>query len=290
MRKVLLLVTVYNLLFASYYYYILFCKEETPVIVQVTITIKKPPVKTQRLIKVAVIDTGLDLPLFDKSWVCKTGHKDFTGGDLDDHHGHGTHVSGTIDQYAKNVFLNADDEKQKDLDNIETSYCQIILKYYDPTRPNSNNLENTISALHWAIEQNVDIINYSGGGLEFSDREKEAIEEALDKGIKVVVAAGNERSDIEQQPYYPAAYDSRIIAVGSLSETTKCESNLAVHYSGHSGCRLPSSNYGKSIVNWELGSNIYSRLPGLKYGNMTGTSQAAAVRSGKIVRQLLQSD
>lgn len=230
--------------------------------------------KKKKRVMIAVIDTGLAPELMDKNWVCPTGHKDFTGGGLKDNHGHGTHISGIVDQYAKN-YIFAGNKNFRDIDNVDTEYCQIIIKYYDPKIPNLNNLKNTIASFRWAIDQKVDIINYSGGGTSADDDEKALILEALSKGIKVVAAAGNERSDIDKNKYYPAMYDSRIIVVGNLVNSSR---TIAT-----------SSNFGKSVNTWELGTSIMSRLPGDSFGYMTGTSQATAIKSGKLVREMLST-
>lgn len=239
--------------------------------------IKKPtnssPIKRKKKrIMVAVIDTGLDESLMNKDWVCPEGHKDFSGNGLNDTHGHGTHISGLVDQYAKDYIFLKNKKAPKDIDNVEADYCQIIIKYYDPK--SSDNLENTIKAFRWAIDQHVDIINYSGGGLEANKAEKAVVQEALDKGIKFVAAAGNERSDIDMHPYYPAMYDKRIFIVANLVSPDSREV-------------ASSSNTGKSINTYEIGTNILSRLPGSTFGYMTGTSQAAAIKSGKLVREML---
>jgi len=110
----------------------------------------------------------------------------------------------------------------------------------------------------------------SGGGTEPSTEEKALVTEALNKGITLVLAAGNERSDLLSHPYYPAMYDKRAIIVGNESRT-------------HS--RVPSSNWGPT-VEWEIGENVMSYLP-RGQGTMNGTSQATAVRTGKLVRQKL---
>ena len=56
---------------------------------------------------------------------------------------------------------------------------------------------NLIDALRFAVEKNVDIINYSGGGPEPSMEELQILKQAEKKGILVVAAAGNEESDID---------------------------------------------------------------------------------------------
>lgn len=253
-----------------------------------------PPPK---LIRIAVIDTGIDLDLLKNSRsYCKDGHKDFTGFGLNDNHGHGTHISGIIDQYAKN-FIFTPNVVESDINKVVVDYCQIIIKYFDPSLVGSNNLENTIKSFRWAIDQNVDIINYSGGGVDPSEEEKKLVIEALNKGIKVVVAAGNEASNLSADPclhieadkdkklcrkehpakygeYYPAMYDSRIYVVG----------NLVTSYSNEVS---EKSNYGDPVTYWEVGAKVLSRLPGNKYGTMSGTSQATAIKSGKLIREML---
>lgn len=252
-----------------------------PVETQATLQ-KAPPVqppipgKKQKRVMIAVIDTGLDEALMNKSWVCPTGHKDFTGNGLKDNHGHGTHISGLVDQYAKDFIFLKNKKAPADIDKVQIDYCQIIVKYYDPKVPHNDNLKATIKSFRWAIDQKVDIINYSGGGTSYSEEEKKLIVEALNKGIKVVAAAGNERSDIDKHKYYPAMYDSRISIVANL-------------VSANSRQVASSSNYGQSVNTYEIGTNVLSRLPGAGFGYMTGTSQAAAIKSGKLVREMLST-
>lgn len=234
----------------------------------------KPEPKQAKVV-VAVIDTGIDPTLMSKPWICKEGHKDFTGSGLVDNHGHGTHIAGIVEQHAKKVILDFKKNNLKSLDDATADFCIIAIKYFDP-KVKSDNLDLTIKSLRWAIDQKVDIINYSGGGTEYSEKEFKLIEEALKKGIKVVAAAGNERSNLETAKYYPAMYDQRIFIVGNLQ-------------SNYDKTRAPTSNYGKPVNTWEVGTNVISRLPGGTIGFMTGTSQATAVKSGKIVREMLDS-
>ncbi len=251
-------------------------------------------------IKVAVIDTGIDEQLLKGNSYCSEGHKDFTDTGLKDNHGHGTHISGIVDQYAKNYIFKGG-KRPSDIDKLQENYCQIIIKYYDPHQGMwADNLRQTIKSFKWAIEQKVDIINYSGGGTDFSQDEKQVIEEALSKGIKVVVAAGNEHCDLKgdcneyerdgdivlkdkkgkpilkkkrANTYYPALYDDRIYVVGNLV--------------GPDRKIASTSNYGDAVKYWEIGTNVLSRLPNMSYGYMTGTSQATAIKTGKLVREML---
>lgn len=234
--------------------------------------VEPPPIRSKQ-VKVAVLDTGIDPEMLERKEYCKDGHKDFTGTGIQDDIGHGTHISGLVDQYAKHAVL-ISEVKPLELRERKVNYCQIILKYYSATGSDVMNLVNTVKALRWAIDHDVDIINYSGGGILPNSEEKALIIEALDKGIKVVASAGNERSDLAKRPFYPAMYDSRIYIVGNGVDNKVTN-------------RAPSSNYGVAVNTWEKGENILSTLPHGQYGFMTGTSQSAAIKSGKLVRELL---
>ena len=228
-------------------------------------------------IKVAVIDTGFDFEStwpkhkFDK-WVinrsffgpspqhiqkprlCNEGHKDFTGEGLSDRHGHGTHIAGIIGKHARN-----------------SNYCLVIIKYYSQGEDGSVNLKREIQAFQYALNIKVDIINFSGGGPSPSYKEHEIVKKLLARGTKLVFAAGNENEniDIPENKYYPASYSPKIFTVGSYKR------NLT---------RARTSNYGKSVNYWEIGDNVLSLLPGDRIGYMGGTSQATAVKTGKIIK------
>lgn len=208
---------------------------------------------------VAVIDTGLDKSVVDlysepnDSWyekgICKYGHKSFANSLYDDN-GHGTNISGLIHKYAEGA-----------------DYCQVIITYYEPH--SDYNAENMIKAIEHAVNIKVDVINISGGGIEGIPEEKAAIKRALDAGIVVITAAGNEGKSYDEQGYYPALYYPEIIVVGSKNRA---------------GDRLPSSNYSnkKEIDYYENGFEevgVYGRP-------LTGTSQATAIRTGKEIRRI----
>ncbi|MFN2359731.1 MAG: S8 family serine peptidase [Marinobacter sp.] len=70
-----------------------------------------------------------------------------------------------------------------------------------------------IAALTWAAGRSeIDVINFSLGGLGPSDSLKEAIDEAWANGKLIVAAAGNQGTD---EPTYPAAY-ANVIGVGAV--------------------------------------------------------------------------
>jgi subtilisin family serine protease len=180
---------------------------------------------------------------------------------LDDNHGHGTHIAGIIGAEAGNG---------KGITGIAPEVSIMVLKYYDPKVPNTDNLKNTVAAIKYAVKMGAKVINYSGGGTEFSQEEHDAVQEAEKAGILFVAAAGNERSNSDQHHYYPADYKlSNIISVTAIDPSIQV---------------LNSSNYGVETVDIAApGQNILSCLPGNSYGYMTGTSQATAFVTGAAV-------
>lgn len=219
--------------------------------------------KKNKEIIVAVIDTGIqgdhaflanNIHVINGSKSAENYGVDFSNGKISntpvDHHGHGTHVAGIVKSVFPDVKI-------------------LALKYYNPKASGQANLDATIRALKYAVDQNVDVINYSGGGPEASVEELRVLKEAEKKGILVIAAAGNERSNIDEKKhaYYPASYGlSNIITVGAHDD------NLSI---------IPSSNYGKNSVDIAApGHRIRSAIPGHSAGYMTGTSQATAFVSG----------
>lgn len=245
-------------------------KTEIPTVPEPIRTHPAPYPKKKRMIcneneapaVVAVIDTGLmDNTITKKAKLCKFGHKDFSNlnhlqvfknveaGVPSDNHGHGTNVAGLIQKYAENA-----------------NFCIVVIKYVDPMFMNNNNgLDSTIKAFEYATNIKAKYVNYSGGGTEPSYEEKKAVLRYLATGGTLIAAAGNERADVNKKPYYPAMYDSRIMTVGSIE---------------HDGRVAYYSNFGNRVKNWEEGTNK------LGFGVvMSGTSQATAVFTGKLIKQ-----
>lgn len=230
----------------------------------------------QDVVKIAVIDTGFDtkstweniLPrkpvLCDGrssiNFVDKTTDKDgkeIVNTDVMDNHGHGTHIVGLIAQYAG-----------------EAQSCFYIYKYYYEDGVEIDNLKRSLASIRAAIEADVDIINYSGGGLSRSDEECAVVKAALNKGIIFVAAAGNERSDLSKRKYFPAMCDPRVVVVGAKDKT---------------GFKASFTNYSKSkdvSVKLEAGENVFSTFPGERSGQMSGSSQATAIMTGKLANHL----
>jgi subtilisin family serine protease len=220
--------------------------------------------KKKKEVVVAVVDTGIDRehPFLEKNIYVDHGKVDSTNFGVDfskdrkmmgaptDQHGHGTHVSGIIRSILPDVKI-------------------LALKYYNPNATGMDNLNSTVAALKYAVDHNVDVINYSGGGPEAAAEELKVLREAERKGILVVAAAGNEESNIDdsKKAYFPASYGLKnIITVTAYDEDLRM---------------LNSSNYGKNSVDiFAPGYRIKSSLQNGRTGYLTGTSQATAFVTG----------
>lgn len=219
---------------------------------------------SKKEIVVAVVDTGIDPnhPFLSQNLYVKEGKAGSSNFGIDfsvkkadkfkpvDSHGHGTHVSGIVKSVYPDVKI-------------------LTLKYYNPQASGQDNLNSTIEALRYAVEQNVDVINYSGGGPEPAIEELKILKEAERKGILIVAAAGNEESniDVKSNAYYPASYGLK-----NIITVTAHDQNLKM---------LSSSNWGKRSVDIVApGYRIKSALPNSRAGYLTGTSQATAFVTG----------
>src|SRR5262249_16044595 len=90
-----------------------------------------------------------------------------------DEHGHGTHVAGIIGAVG---------DSSNGVAGVAPKVSIMPVKYYSDANPGSVNLKNTIRAIEYAVEHCARIINYSGGGPEFSEDEYLAIKKAEAKG------------------------------------------------------------------------------------------------------------
>ena len=218
-----------------------------------------------RPVIIAVIDTGFayNIESLPEKHLCKYGHKDFSNDQkwakyLDtvdrvplDRNGHGTNIVGVIDKTANGG-----------------NYCFVIIKWFGGGVGSKENDNSAGQAMKYAASLNPDIINISAGGPDFDKTEYEAVEKYLNNGGILVAAVGNNNKDlgIKGNTFYPAMYDKRIIVVGNKEKN---------------GERYFNSNYGKPVKNWEVGVGVEA------FGiTGSGSSQATAIRTGKIVKRM----
>ena len=223
-------------------------------------------------IKVAVIDTGVDMDHFDlrdavtvadtsipESEYGENGRflQEYMG--AQDYFGHGTHVVGIVGARDNGIGCNG----------IAPECDVISIKALE--KEGSRGIGKTswvVAGINKAIEHGADVINLSLGGTSVKDEMLlKVIEDATESGIVVVCAAGN----ITGTPkvFYPGAYEETI-AVSGVKKDGEYVS-FATSY----------SNYGSWIDISAPGSSIMSTIIN-GYGTKSGTSMASPIVSGAV--------
>jgi|GEM_PF-5234671 len=168
-----------------------------------------------------------------------------------DFHGHGTHVACLITKVFPAVKL-------------------LILKYYNPKASGEANLQYTIKSLEFLASRNdIDIINYSGGGPQQSLEEKVLLEKLTEKKVLVVAAAGNAGAnlDLPGQGFFPASYTLPSI--------------LSVMGHRKDGLPTTSSNRGMRTVDISAPGDLINSAHVSNFNAfLTGTSQATPYVTG----------
>ena len=232
---------------------------------------------------VAVIDTGVDTAhpdLAPNIWVndgedcpgCRTNGVDddgngyvddwrgwdFANGDNNpaDDNGHGTHVSGTVAATGNNGLGVA---------GVTWSSRIMPLKFLGAD--GSGTTDDAISAILYARAKGVPILNNSWGGGDGSQALRDAIEQTDASGELFVAAAGNDFTNTDVEPFYPASYDvPNILVVGASDQLDR---------------KAWFSNYGVRTVDLSApGTNVYSTWTGATYRFADGTSMATPQVSG----------
>lgn len=182
---------------------------------------------------------------------------------------HGTHVGGTIGAVGGN---------NKGVAGVNWKVKIITCKFLGS---NGGTTANAIKAVDYVTDLkvragiNIVATNNSWGGGGYSQGLKDAIDRAAVREILFVAAAGNNGSNNDVTPSYPASYSSsNIIAVAAI---------------GSNGSIASFSQYGASSVDIGApGVGIYSTLPSsnkkrpFTYGSYSGTSMATPHVTGAV--------
>jgi len=239
-----------------------------------------------RSVVVAVVDTGIDYShpdLAANMWrnprevagdrIDNDGNGfvddvygwDFANNDADpfDDEGHGTHVAGTIGAVGNDGV---------GISGVNWQVSLMALKFL--RADGSGTTSAAVAALNYATAMrrtygvNVVATNNSWGG-PASASLTNAIVAGGNAGILCVAAAGNESTNNDTTPSYPANINSDAV----LSVAAIDSSNLLAVY----------SNYGATTVDVAApGSSIYSTTPGNTYSTYSGTSMATPHVAGLV--------
>jgi hypothetical protein len=194
---------------------------------------------------VAVLDTGVDTSHAEFAGRILPG-KDFVDGNvMRDPNGHGTHVAG--------IVAAADDGQGTS--GLAPTSTVLPVRVLDAEGFGTH--AEIAAGIVWAVEHGADVVNMSLGG-ESSDALAAAVVFALDRGVVVVAAAGNNGGLLGNEPMYPAAYPG-VLAVGAATP----DDSVALFSTTGPHLRLVAPGFA-----------IRSTIPG-GYGYATGTSQAA---------------
>ncbi len=223
-------------------------------------------------ITVAVVDTGVDAQhpaLDDLDDIPYTydpkviGWKDYINNrplPYDDD-GHGTHVSGIISGTRGT--------------GVAPKTRLIVAKVFDSSGSGTD--WNVSLAFQWAVQNKAKIISFSGGG-EHSDLMTTAVNNAVNAGVAVVAAAGNEGPDPGTMSF-PGA-DKNAIAVGA----TDSSDGIASFSSRGPVSWVNDPTYGtQTYIKPDVsapGVWINSTWPGGGYNTLSGTSMATPHVSG----------
>jgi subtilisin family serine protease len=203
-------------------------------------------------IKVAVFDTGVDYRHPDLRNAIASS-RDFTGSDtgVADTAGHGTHVAGIIAARRNN----------RGIIGVAPACDLYSAKVLGDN--GHGNWKRISKAIDWAIEKKVDIISMSLGAPRAPSGVGKAIDRAIDKGIIVICAAGNDGSRLDSVNY-PAKYPLTV-AVGAINRKKR----LARY-----------SSIGPQVDIVAPGDRIHSTWLGGGYAVISGTSMAAPFVTG----------
>ena len=116
------------------------------------------------------------------------------GNPMDDN-GHGTHVAGTIGAVGDNGVGVA---------GVDWHAKIMALKFLDSS--GSGYLSNAVRALNFAVAHGAKVVNASFGGGGYDAAMATALANARTHGVIVVAAAGNDGTNNDANPVYPANY------------------------------------------------------------------------------------
>lgn len=178
-----------------------------------------------------------------------------------DTNGHGTHVAGTIAADGNSGLF-----------GVAPMAKLLICKVLDGD--GSGSYEGIINGINYAVNwrgpngERVRIINMSLGGAEDVPELHEAVKDAVDAGILVVCAAGNEGDANEDtsEYAYPGAYNE-VIEIGAVDSRKVL---------------APFSNNNAELDAVAPGVDILSAFPGSQYARMSGTSMASPHAAGAL--------
>ena len=253
------------------------------------------PQSDSKPVVIAVVDTGADLRHEDLQGVLWENEKEIPGNDVDDdgngyvddlhgfnfaldigdpsHSGdwagfqHGTHVAGLAAAQSGNSIGGR---------GVAFGAKLMILNVFG--KDSGAFSADIANAIRYAADNGADVINLSVGGVGKSGVYRGALEYAINKGVVILAAAGNERRELTDNYFMsPAGY--AVDLPGMLAVASVDSRNLEISV---------FSNFGRDFI--ELAApgaessrekiGLLSTFPRDGYSRLQGTSMASPVAAG----------
>ena len=218
----------------------------------------RPSPWTGRGIRVALLDSGIDLAHPDLKAQIVSAESFVPGYSPQDTLGHGTHCAGTV--------AGSSDPKGRRY-GIACGAELYVARVLD--EEGRTGVANVIAGMDWAVSRDCHVISMSIGTCDSAPSEafEAAGRRALEAGCLVIAAAGNVRTRVIVQP----ANAESIMAVGAVDNWLR----IAYFCAGESA---RDSEPTVDIV--APGVNVYSTALGQSYASRDGTSMATAHVAG----------
>nr|HDU9005856.1 S8 family peptidase [Bacillus cereus] len=169
--------------------------------------------ESKNKIKVAILDSGIEKQHDDlKNLVIKEYNVIEPQHPVIDVLGHGTNVAGIIAANNNKIGI--------------TGVAASLVELYDVKVLNDDGkgkIDNLVQGINWSVENNVDVLNVSFGMSSNHPELERVIEKAIQKGIIVIAAAGNNYGGKVE---YPANYKD-VISVTAVNHAYKAASFAA---------------------------------------------------------------
>lgn len=191
-----------------------------------------------------------------------------------DDNGHGTHCAGIIGAVGNNSI---------GISGVNWKVSLMPIKFLDNL--GSGSTIDEYRALRFAIDQHVDVISASYGGGNSSTLIKSLLEEANQKGILFVAAAGNDSENNDLKDSFPANYDVENIISVAASDN---RDNIAT-FSNYGFEKVDIAAPGVAIMSTVPRNSRYAKNNGEPYAVFSGTSMATPYVAGAAAL-LLSSD
>ncbi|GLY11656.1 S8 family serine peptidase [Pseudobacillus badius] len=203
-------------------------------------------------LKIAILDSGIDGEHPDLAGRVKKEYNALDdGAGVRDEFGHGTAVAGVI-------AASHNDTGIKGMNPLADIYSVKV-----SNDKGVSEVASLVKGIEWCMKEKVDLMNISLGLSRNSEELERAVNQAIDAGIVIVAAAGN---NYMTGTDYPAQYP-KVLSVNAVTHDYAADEAYA--------------GYGK-IDAAAPGESILTTVPGGGYKVFSGTSMAAAYTTGMV--------